>query len=218
MVITTRKEESLISDLAETFDNLNRYKLKLNPTKCSFGVSVGQLQGFLVSARGIEANPEKIQVILIMGKPTKLHDVQKLAGRVAALSRFVARLGEKALPFYALMKKLDDKFEWIEEADIAFAQLKKSAFHTTGVGRTKGKGATTTIYCSNTSSGEHCIGSRKKRGRKSTWSLTTSVFCQRGTISNKAKVSALSETRIQCFYNSTETTIVFYGPPNHSGQ
>jgi dsDNA-binding SOS-regulon protein len=60
-----------------------------------------------------------------MGKPTKLHDVQKLAGRVAALSRFVARLGEKALPFYALMKKSDDKFQWTEEADVAFAQLKK---------------------------------------------------------------------------------------------
>jgi hypothetical protein len=71
MVITTRKEESLISDLAETFDNLNRYKLKINPTKCSFGVSAGQLLGFLVSARGIEANPEKIQAILTMGKPTK---------------------------------------------------------------------------------------------------------------------------------------------------
>jgi hypothetical protein len=53
MVITTRKKESLISDLAETFDNLNRYKLKLNPTKCSFVVSAGQLLGFLVSARGI---------------------------------------------------------------------------------------------------------------------------------------------------------------------
>jgi hypothetical protein len=111
VVITTRKEESLISDLAETFDNLNKYKLKLNPIKCSFGVSAGQLLGFLVSARGIEANPEKIQAILTMGKPTKLHDVPKLAGRVAALSRFVARLGEKALPFYALMKKSDDKFE-----------------------------------------------------------------------------------------------------------
>jgi hypothetical protein len=60
VVITTREEESLISDLAETFDNLNRYKLKLNLTKCSFGVSTGQLLGFLVSARGIEANPEKI--------------------------------------------------------------------------------------------------------------------------------------------------------------
>jgi ribonuclease HI len=125
VVITTRKEESLISDLAETFDNLNRYKLKLNPTKCSFGVSAGQLLGFLVSARGIEANPEKIQAILTMRKPTKLHDVQKLAGRVAALSRFIARLGEKALPFYAFIKKSDDKFEWTEEADIAFTQLKK---------------------------------------------------------------------------------------------
>jgi hypothetical protein len=86
VVITTRKEESLISDLAETFDNLNKYKLKLNPTKCSFGISAGQLLGFLVSARGIEANPEKIQTILTMGKPTKLHDIQKLAWRVAALS------------------------------------------------------------------------------------------------------------------------------------
>jgi hypothetical protein len=125
VVITTRKEESLIRDLAETFDNLNRYKLKLSPTKCSFGVPAGQLLGFLVSARGIEANLEKIQAILTMGKLTKLHDVHKLVGRVAALSRFVARLGEKALPFYALMKKSDDKFEWTEEADVAFVQLKK---------------------------------------------------------------------------------------------
>jgi hypothetical protein len=86
VVITTRKEESLISDLAKTFDNLNRYKIKLNPTKYSFGVSAGQLLGFLVSAIEIEANPEKIQAILTMGKPTKLHDVQKLPGCVAALS------------------------------------------------------------------------------------------------------------------------------------
>jgi hypothetical protein len=129
VVIITRKEESLISDLAETFNNLNRYKLKLNPTKCSFGMSAGQLLGFLVSARGIEANPEKIQAILTMGKPTKLHDVQKVAGRIATLSRFVARLGEKALPFYALMKKSDGKFEWTEEVDVAFAQLKKCSPH-----------------------------------------------------------------------------------------
>jgi hypothetical protein len=129
VVITTRKEESLISDLQETFDNLSRYKLKLNPTKCSFGVSAGQLLGFLVSARGIEANPEKMQAILTMGKLAKLHDVQKLAGRVATLSRFVARLGEKALPFYALMKKSNSRFEWTEEADTTFAQLKKCFPH-----------------------------------------------------------------------------------------
>jgi hypothetical protein len=60
VVITTRKKESLISDMQEIFDNLDRYKLNLNPTNCSFGVSAGQLLGFLVSARGIEANLEKI--------------------------------------------------------------------------------------------------------------------------------------------------------------
>jgi hypothetical protein len=63
-----------------------------------------------------------------MGKPAKLHEVQQLAGRIAALSRFVARLGEKALPFYALMKKSDKKFEWIKEEDAAFSQLKKVLF------------------------------------------------------------------------------------------
>jgi hypothetical protein len=161
VVITTRKEESLISDLVETFDNLNRYKLKLNPTKCSFGVSAGQLLGFLVSVRGIEANPEKIQAILTMGKLTKLHDVQKLTGRVATLSRFVARLGEKALPFYTLMKKSDDK-RMDGRSGCSLRTVEKSALHTSSVSRTKGKRTTTTIHCSNTSSGEYSTGSQKK--------------------------------------------------------
>jgi hypothetical protein len=108
------------------------YKLKLNPTKCSFGVPARQILEFLVSARGIEANPEKIQAILTMVKSTKLHEIheiQELAGRVATLSRFVSRLGENALPFYALIKKSDKKFEWTEEADQAFAHLKKCFPH-----------------------------------------------------------------------------------------
>jgi hypothetical protein len=61
VVITMRKEEALINDLKETFDNLDRYKLKINPTKCSFGVSAGQLLGFLGSARGIEVNQKKFR-------------------------------------------------------------------------------------------------------------------------------------------------------------
>jgi hypothetical protein len=76
VVITTREEATLIGDLRETFNNLDRYKLKLNPTKCSFGDPAGQLLGFLVSSRGIEANPEKIQAILTIAKPTKLHKIQ----------------------------------------------------------------------------------------------------------------------------------------------
>ncbi|KAK1611124.1 hypothetical protein QYE76_034797 [Lolium multiflorum] len=125
VVITSKKGSTLIEDLKETFDNLDKFCLKLNPTKCSFGVPAGELLGFLVSARGIEANPEKIQAIVTMRKPTKLKEIQQLTGRVAALSRFVARLGEKALPFYALIKQ-GEKFQWNEEADRAFENLKRA--------------------------------------------------------------------------------------------
>ena len=122
VVITTKQGLSLVDDLCETFD---KFRIKLNPTKCSFGVPAGELLGYLVSARGIEANPEKIQAILTMKKPTKLKEVQQLTGRVAALSRFVARLGEKTLPFYALIKQ-GENFEWNEEADKAFEHLKRT--------------------------------------------------------------------------------------------
>ncbi|KAK1694987.1 hypothetical protein QYE76_011684 [Lolium multiflorum] len=124
VMITSKEGTTLIEDLKETFDNLDKFCLKLNPTKCSFGVPAGELLGFLVSARGIEANPEKIHAIVTMRKPTKLKEIQQLMGRVAALSRFVARLGEKALPFYALIKQ-GEKFQWNEEADRAFENLKR---------------------------------------------------------------------------------------------
>jgi hypothetical protein len=123
VVITTRQRASLMDNLRKTFDNLDKFRLKLKPNKCSFGVPAGQLLGFLVSARGIEANLENIQAILTMKKPTNLRNIQQLAGRAAALIQFIARLGEKALPFYALMKK-SEKFEWTDEADQAFEDLK----------------------------------------------------------------------------------------------
>ena len=88
-----------------------------------FGVPSGQLLGYLISARGIEANPEKIQAIITMEQPKNLRGVQQLTGRLAALSQFIGRLGEKALPFYQLLKK-SENFEWTAEAQIAFEDLK----------------------------------------------------------------------------------------------
>ncbi|KAK1626491.1 hypothetical protein QYE76_000806 [Lolium multiflorum] len=90
IVIKTRHATTLIDDLRETFDNLDRYKIKLNPKKCFFGVPGGQILGYFISARGIEANPLKIKAILDMEPPKNLHQVQQLAGRLAALSRFIA--------------------------------------------------------------------------------------------------------------------------------
>src|SRR6266542_2586963 len=116
--------EDLISDLSETFTNLRRFRWKLNPKKCVFGVPSGKLLGFIVSYRGIEVNPEKLKDILRMNSPSKLKDVQKLTGCMAALSHFVSRLGEWAMPFYKLLKK-QDKFQWTSEAQQAFDKLKE---------------------------------------------------------------------------------------------
>ena len=69
IVVKSRKEGTLTDDLRETFDNLRVYKMMLNPTKCVFGVPAGKLLGFLVSDRGIEANPEKIKAITSFAKP-----------------------------------------------------------------------------------------------------------------------------------------------------
>ena len=90
IVIKSRVKEDLISDLSETFTSLRRFRWKLNPEKCVFGVPSGKLLGFIVSQRGIEANPEKLMDILKMNSPTTLKDLQKLTGCLAALSRFVS--------------------------------------------------------------------------------------------------------------------------------
>jgi hypothetical protein len=92
--------------------------MMLNPTKCIFGVPAGQLLGFIVSHRGIEVNPEKIKAILEISRPNDLKDVHRLIGCMAVVSRFISRLGEKALLLYKLMKKLDE-FVWTDEADTA---------------------------------------------------------------------------------------------------
>jgi hypothetical protein len=79
--------------------------------------------GYIISARAIEANPEKISTITNMKQPTCVKDVQKLTGCMAVLSRFISRRGEKGHPFFKLLKA-SECFTWTEEADKAFAELK----------------------------------------------------------------------------------------------
>src|SRR5436190_9669206 len=115
---------SHLEELDETFHNHRRTCMKLNPEKCVFGVPAGKLLGFLVSNRGIEANPDKIRAIERMRPPTKLKDVQRLAGCMVALGRFISRLGERGLPLFKLLKKVD-RFEWKQEAERALEDLKE---------------------------------------------------------------------------------------------
>ena len=95
--------------------------MKLNPSKCAFGVSSGKFLGFIVSKKGIEANPEKVKAILEMSSPRTTKEVQSLTGRVAALNRFVSKAMDKCLPFFKTLKKA---FAWTEECETAFQELK----------------------------------------------------------------------------------------------
>ena len=66
MLVKSLDEGKHLNDLQETFDTLRQYNMKLNPSKCSFGVSSRKFLGFMVSHRGIEVNLDKIQTILDM--------------------------------------------------------------------------------------------------------------------------------------------------------
>ena len=124
IAVMSKKKETLISDLEETFANLRKYNIMLNPKKCFFGIPAEKLLGFIVSQRGIEVNRDKIKAILNISRPTRLKDVQRLTGCIAAVSRFVSRLSERAAPLYKLLKKTKD-FVWTDEAEAALQDLKK---------------------------------------------------------------------------------------------
>jgi hypothetical protein len=123
IVVKTRKAFDLLSNLETTFKCLRAKGMKLNPKKCVFGVPRGMLLGFIVSERGIEANPEKIAAITNMGPIKDLKGVQRVMGCLATLSRFISRLGEKGLPLYRLLRKTEC-FTWTPEAEEALGNLK----------------------------------------------------------------------------------------------
>ena len=105
MLVKSKKELTHLDDLKETFATLKKYQMRLNPSKCVFGVASGKFLGFMVSQRGIEANLEKVQAIINMASPRTVKEVQKLTGRIAALNRFVSRATDKCLPFFKTLKQ-----------------------------------------------------------------------------------------------------------------
>ena len=121
ILVKSKEEDHHLNDLRETFETLYLYRVKLNPSKCMFGVLSGKFLGFMVSQRGVEANPDKIQAILEMSPSKNVKKVQSLNGRVAALNRFVSRATDKCLPFFRILKKA---FKWTNKCQNAFEELK----------------------------------------------------------------------------------------------
>ena len=121
MLVKSVKAELHITHLAEAFQVLKSYNMKLNPAKCSFRVSAWKLLGFIVNSRGIEANPDKVKAVLDMLPPSNIKDIQRLTGRIAALSRFVSKANNKCQPFFQVLKKA---FQWDACCKEAFTALK----------------------------------------------------------------------------------------------
>jgi hypothetical protein len=111
IIVKSTKQENHIVDLQETFANFRQAGLKLNLEKCVFGVKKGKFLGCLVSTKGIEANPSKIEAILRMELPNSKKGVQRLAGRLASLNKFISRSAERNLPFFEILKSAE-VFQW----------------------------------------------------------------------------------------------------------
>ncbi|CAL0314908.1 unnamed protein product [Lupinus luteus] len=124
MIAKSLPGEDHVSILESIFKQLRKYNMRLNPEKCTFGVEAGKFLGFLLTSRGIEANPAKCQAIISMRSPHTVKEVQQLNGRLAALSRFLPSAAKHSLPLFQLLRK-SKKFEWSAECEAAFQTFKQ---------------------------------------------------------------------------------------------
>jgi hypothetical protein len=124
IIVKSTKQENHIADLQEKFANFMQAGLKLNPEKCVFVVKKGKFHGCLVSTKGIEANPSKIEAILRMEPPSTKKGAQLLVGRLASLNRFISRSAERNLPFFEILKSTE-VFQWGPAQQKAFEELKQ---------------------------------------------------------------------------------------------
>ncbi|XP_077219760.1 uncharacterized protein LOC143853950 [Tasmannia lanceolata] len=124
MLVKSQSAKDHVSDLKETFQVLREHNMKLNPTKCAFGVGAGKFLGFMVSQRGIEANPEKIKGVVDLTPTKTIREVQRLTGMIAALGHLVLKSAQRCMPFFNVVKGLKT-VPWTPECQVAFEELKQ---------------------------------------------------------------------------------------------
>jgi len=123
MIAKARTVDEHITNLRKLFKRLRKYKLRLNPAKCTFGATSGKLLGFVVSEKGIEIDPDKIKAIQNLPSPKTQKEVRDFLGRLNYIARFISQLTAKCDPIFKLLKKRDPG-EWDEECQNAFEKIK----------------------------------------------------------------------------------------------
>ena len=105
MVVKSKVVSEHLGDLRNILEVLRKYKLRLNASKCSFGVGSGKFLGYMVTHRGIEVNPDQIKAINNLQSPRNPKEVHKLTRIVTALNRFISRSVDRCRPFFLLINK-----------------------------------------------------------------------------------------------------------------
>ena len=105
MMVKSKVVFEHLGNLNDIFDVLRRHKLRLNASKCSFGVGSGKFLGYMVTHRGIEVNPDQIKAINDLKPPRNAKEVQKLIRMIATLIRFISRSADKCRSFYLLINE-----------------------------------------------------------------------------------------------------------------
>src|ERR1044072_2812363 len=125
MIVMAEDMKSHCANLQDAFTAIRRHNMRLNPDKCSFGVRGGKFLGYMISERGIDANPDQCRAIINMKSPSSIVEVQRLTGCIAALSRFIPQSGTLSEPFFKCLRK-NSSCKWTEECEAAFEKLKKT--------------------------------------------------------------------------------------------
>ena len=124
MLVKSKQRPDHTAHLQQTFDFLRKYGMKLNPLKFTFGVSADRFLGFMVTQRGVKANPAQLKVILQSPAPTSKKGVHQLTGQLAALGRFISQFTDRLKPFFTTLRGAS-RAEWNEECDQAFVAIKQ---------------------------------------------------------------------------------------------
>ena len=124
MIARSQTEEEHLDHLQKLFERLKKYKLRLNPNKCTFGVQFGKLLGFIINNKGIEVDPSKVKAIQEIPAPRTEEEVRGFLGRLNYIARFISHLTATCEPIFKLLKK-DQVVKWNDECQTAFDKIKE---------------------------------------------------------------------------------------------
>ncbi|GAU46380.1 hypothetical protein TSUD_280790 [Trifolium subterraneum] len=123
MIVKSHEEVNHTIHLQKVFEQARKVNMRFNPKKCTFGIRAGKFHGFYLTERGIDANPNKFRAFTEFPTPNDKKSIQTLNGMLTALSQFIAKSAQHALPLFKLLRK-ESAFEYTGECEQAHQHLK----------------------------------------------------------------------------------------------